>query len=258
MIGYVDDIFKNIVTGYKPITRVDLNMFVQMDLSWLTKEMFVTRKRNYQTHSKEISSKYKLQTLYIGQSPFKLRLYDKREELKGSKKSELMYDYFSRHGLSREEDIFNIEFELHRKYLKTYSIDTIDDMLSHAEKLFRECMNAIRLVDLSTISENSINSMNRYKADTHPLWSYFSDSYKLKDFLAVDTPLTKLKRKRYLYTVEEAIQEHVDLANRAYMNDVVIDEQFYFEVLVARGKVPNADSGTYLKNKCRTNDSALG
>lgn len=258
LINYVDDIFKDIVTGYKAITRADLNIFVQMDLSWLTKEMFVTRKRNYQTHAKEICSKYKLQTLYIGQSPFKLRLYDKKEELKNSPKKELMYDYFSRHGLTSEDEIFNIEFELHRKHLKTFSIDSVDDLLSHAEKLFRECMNAIRLVDLSTISENSINSKNRYKAMIHPLWIYLSDSYMLKDFLAVDIPLSKLKRKKYLYTVEEAIQEHVDLANRAYMSEIVIDELFYLEVLVACGKIPNVSSGTYLKNKCLTNESALG
>jgi len=259
LLRYVDDIFVNITTGYKPVTRADLNIFIQSDLSWLNKEMFVSRKRKYTSHLKEICSKYKLQTLYIGQAPFKLRLYDKRAELKNSSKRELMYQYFSKHGISREEDIFNIEFEMHRKHLKSFSIDSVEDLLSHAEKLFKESMDAIRLVDLSTISKNSINSMNRYKAGTHPLWKYISDSYKLKDFLAVDIPLTKLKRKKYLYTVEEAIKEHVDLAKRTSMNEVIIDEQFYCEVLLAREKVCQLNNkGLYLKNKGQTNDSAIG
>ncbi|WP_345993246.1 hypothetical protein [Sulfurimonas sp. HSL-1716] len=229
LLRYVDDIFKEVVTEHKPITRVDLNTFIQTDLSWLTKDMFVSRKRRYATHMKEVSSKYKLQTLYIGREPFLLRLYDKKEELKNSKKNEMMYEYFLNNGFTREGDIFNIEFELHRKYLKTYNIDTVDDLLGHAEKLFKECMDSIRLVDLSTISENSVKSKNRYKADMHPLWQHISDSYELKEFLALDFPLERMKRKSYTYTVEEAIKEQVAILRKAYIHNVIIDEQFYDE-----------------------------
>lgn len=230
LLRYVDDLFKDVTTDYKPITRVDLNMFIQLDMSWLTKDMFVSRKRKYTTHLKEVSSKYKLQTLYIGKEPFLLRLYDKKEELKNSSKNELMYEYFANNGFTKEDDIFNLEFELHRKYLKTYNIDTVDDLLGHAEKLFRECMDAIRLVDLSTISENSVNTMNRYKAETHPLWQHMSDSYKLKEFLVVDMPLERLKRKNYSYTIEDSIKEHVALARKYFIHGGIIDEQFYDEV----------------------------
>lgn len=233
LLRYADDIFKEVTTRHKPITRVDLNMFVQSDLSWLDKDMFVSRKRQYTTHLKEVSSKYKLQTLYIGKEPFLLRLYDKKEELKGSKKSEMMYEYFLNNGFNREDDIFNIEFEIHRKYLKTLNIDTVDDLLGHAEKLFPEAMDAIRLVDLSTISENAVNTMNRYKAQTHPLWQYMSDSYKLKDFLALDMPLERLKRKNYSYTIEDAMKEQVLLARKAYIHNLPVDKQFYDEVLEA-------------------------
>lgn len=233
LLRYADDIFKEVTTGHKPITRVDLNMFVQSDLSWLDKDMFVSRKRQYTTHLKEVSSKYKLQTLYIGKEPFLLRLYDKKEELKTSKKSEMMYEYFLNHGFNREGDIFNIEFEMHRKYLKTFNIDTVDDLLGHAEKLFPEAMDAIRLVDLSTISENAVNTMNRYKAQTHPLWQYMSDSYKLKDFLALDMPLERLKRKNYSYSIEDSMKEQVLLARKAYIHNIVIDWQYYDEVLEA-------------------------
>lgn len=230
LLRYVDDLFKEVTTDYKPITRVDLNVFIQSDLSWLEKDMFVSRKRKYTTHLKEVSSKYRLQTLYIGKEPFLLRLYDKKEELKNSSKKEMMYEYFANNGFNSEDDIFNLEFEMHRKYLKTYNIDTVEDLLGHAEKLFKESMNAIRLVDLSTISENAINTMNRYKAETHPLWKHISDSYKLKDFLAVDMPLERLKRKNYSYTIEEAMKEHVTLARKYYIHGGIIDEQFYDEI----------------------------
>ena len=231
LLRYVDDIFKEVVTDYKPITRVDLNIFIQSDLSWLEKDMFVSRKRKYTTHLKEVSSKYKLQTLYIGKEPFLLRLYDKKEELKNSKKNELMYEYFLNNGFTKKDDIFNLEFELHRKYLKTYNIDTVDDLLGLAEKLFKESMNAIRLVDLSTISQNSINTANRYKAETHPIWQHISDSYELKEFLALDMPLERLKRKSYSYTIEEAMKEHLGLARKYYVHGGLIDSQFYDEVL---------------------------
>lgn len=233
LLKYTDGIFKKVATEYKPITRVDLNMFVQSDLSWFQKDMFVSRKRKYTTHLKEVSSKYKLQTLYIGKEPFLLRLYDKKEELKNSSKREMMYKYFLNNGFNREDDIFNIEFEMHRKHLKAYNIDTVEDLLGHAEKLFKESMDAIRLVDLSTISENSINSMNRYKAQTHPIWQHISDSYQLKDFLALDMPLERLKRKNYAYTVTDAIKDHLAIARKFYVHGGVVDRQHFEEVLEA-------------------------
>jgi len=259
LLDYTDAIFKNITTGYKPVTRADLNIFVQADLSWLHKDMFVSRKRKYATHTKEVSSKYRLQTLYIGQVPFKLRLYDKQEELKTSSKKEMMYQYFKNNGLSVEDEIFNIEFELHRKFLRSYSIDSVEDLLIVAEKLFKECMSAIRLVDLTTISSGSVESYNRYKAQTHPLWLYISESYRLKNFLSTDKALLKIKRPKYFYSVEEAIKEHIKLATRAEMNDVVVDEQFYCEVLTARDKVcKGASRELYSQNKGLASESAVG
>ena len=258
LLHFADEIFKNLTTGYKPVTRADLNIFVQSDLSWLHKDMFVSRKRKYATHSKEVSSKYRLQTLYIGQVPFKLRLYDKQEELKSSSKKEMMYQYFKNNGLSVEDEIFNIEFELHRKFMRSYSIDSVDDLLIVAETLFKECMSAIRLVILESISANSIQSSNRYKAQTHPLWQYISDSYRLKEFLSSHKPLLKIKRPKYCYTVEEAIQEHIKLAHRVRSLEVVVDEQFYSEVLTGLGKVGTTNWGLYLKNKGLASESAVG
>ena len=231
LLRYADDLLSDISTGYKPLTRVDLNIFVQSDLSWVDKDMFVSRKRLYATHAKEISSKYKLQTLYIGKKPFLLRLYDKKEELRNSKKQELMYEYFLNNGFNDKDDIFNVEFEMHREYFKTFKINTVDDLLSRAELLFQDCLNSIRLVDLSTIPEDAINSKNKNRALIHPLWQHLSDSYKLKDFLALDLPLERTKRKLSSYARKDAILELVSVARKAYVYRISIDEALFEDVL---------------------------
>ena len=91
LIDFINNILlKSITTGYCPVTRADLNCFIQYDFSFVTKEMFSTRKRQYSTIN-EIGSSTSLQTIYVGKEPFKLRLYNKKEELKKNKKKDLMY-----------------------------------------------------------------------------------------------------------------------------------------------------------------------
>lgn len=231
LLEYTDDLLSQYITGHKPLTRVDLNIFVNADLSWITKEMFVARKRSYTSIYKEIANKHKLETIYVGKKPFLLRIYDKMAELENSKKKQMMIEYFFMNGFRSMNDIFNIEFEMHRDYFKTFKIDTVDDLLQRAELLFQDCLNAIRLVDLSTITDNTKDSKNKNRAFTHPLWEHLHDSYKLKDFLAQEAPLERIKRKSYSYTIEEAIAEHITLARKAYVHNLVIDEQFYKEVM---------------------------
>ncbi|MBS4067238.1 MAG: hypothetical protein KGZ62_01395 [Sulfurimonas sp.] len=240
LIKYTDDLLAGFITGYKPLTRVDLNIFVQSDLSWISKEMFVARKRSYISIFKEIATKHQLQTLYIGKKPFLLRLYNKAEELKSSKKKDMMYEYFLNNGFDSLENVFNIEFEMHRNYFKSFKIDTVDDLLQRAELLFQDCLNAIRLVDLSTITDNTVDSKNKNRALTHPLWEHLSTSYKLNDFLALEAPLERIKRKSYRYTIQEAIEEQCALAKKAYIHNIVVDEQFYNEVLETFSKRKNS------------------
>ena len=49
-------------------------------------------------------------------------------------------------------------------------------------------------------------------------------------FLALDFPLERMKRKTYSYTVEDASKEHFAFLRKAYIHNVIIDEQFYDEV----------------------------
>jgi hypothetical protein len=135
---------------------------------------------------------------------------------------------------------------MHRDYFKSFSIDTVDDLLQRAELLFKECLNAIRFVDLSSITDTTKNSKNKNRATTHPLWEHFAESYKLKDFLALQAPLERVKRKSYAYTIEEAIKEQVTLARKAYIHNIEIDEEFYKEVLE---KFRNTKEYTYEDKK---------
>lgn len=242
LLAYVDELLTGYITGHKPLTRVDLNIFVQADLSWISKEMFVARKRSYTSIFKEIATKHQLQTLYIGKKPFLLRLYNKIEELKGSKKKEMMFEYFLNNGFDSLQDVFNIEFEMHRDYFKTFKIDTVDDLLLRAEMLFKSCLDSIRLVDLSILTDNTIGSKNKNRALTHQLWEHINASYKLHDFLALEAPLERIKRKSYVYTIKDAIKEQFSLAKKAYIHNIVVDKQFYDEVLEYYNKkmgIPN-------------------
>lgn len=231
VVKLIDDMLNGFVTGLKPITRADLNIFVQDDLSWITKEMFVTRKRVYETISKEIASKYGMQTLYIGKKPFLLRIYNKTIEMVSAKKEEMMWEHFLNNGFEFRKTVFNLEFEMHRSYLmRTYGINTIDDLFERAEAIFKDCMDAIRLVDLSTITENEKNSNNKNRAETLELWTHLKDNYTLKSFLQLDLPLHRMKRKIKSYSETEAIKDFLTFTRRCNIGGVILDEQFYEKV----------------------------
>ncbi|WP_457593467.1 hypothetical protein [Hydrogenimonas sp.] len=222
LMEYVDSEISAYITGYKPITRADLNIFVQENLSWIRQKHFVTRKRQGTTHYKEINNRRSMQTLYIGNKPFMLRLYDKREEMKHSNKKEVMREYFLNHGFDLSEPIFNVEFEMHRQYLRQYNILTVDDLLTNAEALFKECMEAIRMIDPETVKES-----NRYLAKTHPLWEYLKKSYTIKAFMQRALPLQRIRRKEYRYTEEAFIDDHIKIAKKAKLFNIPISESYY-------------------------------
>lgn len=230
LIDFINNcLLQNCVTGYFPITRADLNCFVQYDFSFLTKEMFVTRKREYSTIS-EIGNASSVQTIYVGKKPFKLRLYNKKEELKNSKKKDLMYEYFANNDFDLEKVIFNVEFELHRTYLKTFNISTIEELLSNAVNLFKDSMDAIRLVDISNITENDIKNNSKNRADTLAIWEHIKTSYKLDEFLQIQLPLSKVKRAISVYDDNKFDLEYLCLLRKAFINNLHIDKDYTNEL----------------------------
>ena len=178
-----------------PITRVDLNCFIQYDLSFIKKDMFSTRKRKYSTIN-EIGDANTTQTIYIGKEPFKLRLYNKSLELKKSRKFDLMHEYFLNNGFKEDETVFNIEFQMNRTHLRQYRIETIDELLSNARKLFQLAMDDIRLLDTSKVTEERLKN-NKYQAPTHLIWESVKNEYNLDGFMQSPLPLERLKRKDF-------------------------------------------------------------
>jgi len=165
-----------VITGYFPVTRIDLNAFVTYDFSFIDKSMFVTLKRYYATIA-EIGTSTSIQTLYVGKPPFRLRIYDKRLEMEQNKsKFNLMDEYFSSQDIKRKQALYNIEFEMHRAHLRYYKIDTIKEALSNAKNLFQKAMEDIRLIDPTTIPQKG----NKYRAKTVPIWDKIKESYEIE------------------------------------------------------------------------------
>ena len=228
IIELLKDSLKEVISDYIPITRADLNCFIQYDFSFVKKDMFSTRKRQYSTIN-EIGNANTTQTLYVGKEPFKLRLYNKSLELKKSKKFEIMNEYFLNNGFDLEHNIFNIEFQMNRGHLKQYNINTIDDLFANAKNLFQIAMDDIRLLDIDSVSsERLIN--NKYQADTHPLWEEIKSEYDLKDFLQIDFPLERLKRKISIYDENKFEYEYISLIRKAYINNLTLDIDFLNEL----------------------------
>jgi len=231
LISYINDgLLKDVITNYCPVTRVDINCFVNYDFSFLSKDMFVTRKRNYTTVS-EIGTATKTQTIYVGKKPFLLRIYDKKEELKQSKKKELMYEYFANNGLDIEEDIFNIEFELHRSHLRQLEVDTLENVLNNIDALFKISMKEIRLIDLDSISKKQIKN-NKYKASSSEIWQLIEDSYKYSEFYQSSFPLERIKRIISIYDDTKFELEFIALIRKAFINNIVIDEGYIYALYI--------------------------
>ena len=228
IIELLKDSLKEFISDYIPITRADLNCFIQYDFSFVKKDMFSTRKRQYSTIN-EIGNANTTQTLYVGKEPFKLRLYNKSLELKKSKKFEVMNEYFLNNDFDLEQTIFNIEFQMNRAHLKQYNINTIDDLFANAKNLFQIAMDDIRLLDIDSVSNERLKN-NKYQADTHKLWEEIKSEYDLKDFLQIDFPLERLKRKISIYDENKFEYEYISLIRKAYINNLTLDIDFLNEL----------------------------
>lgn len=232
ILELIDSVFAEFSTGQKLITRADLNAFATDDFSSISKDMFITRKKQF-TEFKAIGSKNSLSTIYVGRKPFLLRMYDKKQELIASgKKEELMSEYLANHGvdLSSGEPLWNIEFELHREHLKSFNISSVDELLINAKAIFEKCMEDVRLIDIDTLTQKMIDSGHSNRAQTLSIWDKIKDAYDISEFMQSTITLERLKRKEYKYTEQKALEEHIVLGRKAKLNGIVIGKPFYEEV----------------------------
>lgn len=223
IIKLLQELLNDYITSYVPVTRVDINCFVQYDLSFIKKDMFVTRKRKYSTIN-EIGDANNTQTIYIGKEPFKLRIYNKSLELKKSKKFEIMNEYFLNHDFNLEETIFNVEFELHRTHLKQFNINSLEELFANLKNLFITSMNEIKLIDVNSVSSANLSN-NKYQAQTHPIWNEIINDFNIDEFLQNSFPLERLKRKISIYDENKFEYEYIALLRKAYINNLTLDTE---------------------------------
>lgn len=216
-----------------PITRIDVNMFIQHDFKYLKKEMILSKKQTHSANIGERSSGYELETYYVGKKPFLLRIYNKRKELQTASaiKQEIMRNYFGINGLDIKEPIFNVEFEMHREYLKTFGIDTVDDALQRAESLFKQSCDLIKLIDAESISEKQLNSCNRKRADVLPIWEYIKENYSITEFMQIDTPLEKVEKISFRFTLQDAEKSIKKVITRLIIHQNEPTMLFFLDVL---------------------------
>lgn len=230
-------VLKGVTTGHFPITRIDLNSFVQHDFRYLRSEMISSRKKSHHANIAEHTKGYELETFYVGKKPFLLRIYNKKRELATVKEDKrlVMYNHFGINGLERDGPIFNVEFEMHRTFLKEYGIDTIEDAIARADILFKKACDLIRLIDVESISAKTLDSANRNRAKTLPIWQHIRDAYAIDGFLQLDTPLEKIAPISVRYSLEDAakaikrvlqrLRLHGNAPTFLFLLDVYQDEQ---------------------------------
>lgn len=221
LIDYIDTMLGEYTNKSHPVTRADINTFIEYDFSWVGKNMFATRKKTYSVIT-EMGNANKIETIYVGRNPFKLRLYNKSVEMVKSKKAELMREFFLNHDFDMKKTIFNIEFEMHRAHLKAYNISTVEDVLSNANNLFKRSMEDIRLIDSSEVTQSDIKHNNKHRATTLPIWDYIKESFDIKEFLQIDTPLERIKRVAYTYDYYKFKEECIALIRKAHLNSVYV------------------------------------
>lgn len=224
-----DTVLLKVTTGLYPITRFDVNCFVQYDFSFMDKTMFASKKKSYKSYS-DLGNASRTQTIYVGRNPFKLRIYDKRAELKKSKKNEIMEEYFISHGFDMEKDIFNIEFQMHRQHLKAFGILEVEQALANASMLFDKAMDDVRMIDTSNITKKDIENNSKNRAKTLLIWDEIKQNFNITTFLQNTTPLQRLPQKRYPYNMPKFVNDTHELLNKAITNKLSISPQLLSEI----------------------------
>jgi|GEM_PF-2053021 len=230
LLEYVSSIVKNITNGKTHITRIDVNSFVQADFSRLCGSMFVTKKTFVSSINSEICRRQMLETLYIGKPPFRLRIYNKLKEMEKSKKSELMQEYLYSNGMEKDKPIWNIEFEMHRDFLKQFQILSVDDAINNAENLFKKACDYVRLIDIREIREADIENGHKNRAATLPIWQKIKEGYTLKEFMQITAPLERVKKRVKKYEYADAFADGVVLAWKMKVNGHEMDDEFVEDV----------------------------
>lgn len=211
------------------VSRADLNIFCQINLgAHLSQDNVVTRKRKF---VQLFGTKSGYETMYIGKPPFRVRIYDKREELRNSPKYEMMGLYFIEHGLNPAKHLWNLEFECHREFLKSFKINTVDDLFENTDALFHKFMTMVRFIDPSTVTKNERDGGRLYRGETSDLWNYLDHSFKFDAHLQTTRPLERLIPKQKEYTASHFLDDFRTLITKGEKEAVTLNQDDIRDIL---------------------------
>jgi len=213
------------------VSRADLNIFSSgYDFSIISYLDFKTSAKTVRKVAGSIEhNEYiyagKLETLYLGKSKgtgVQLKIYNKGAELKSTndyfKESVLMSLFSAKYGKSYGNDFWNIEFSLKRESLKSYKIDTIQDLFLNANSLF------IKLMDRYVyLEESKTSNLNSSRLKPHYVWSYLKNSYSLNREPIQD--ISKIKIKQYFHDdiwLKNRVIEYINENHNKNIDDVIL------------------------------------
>ena len=242
---HIETLLSPIAKIQPELTRIDGNIFVQIDLSLvIEKDFLVSKKRK---HRREDGGRKGYQSFKMGDDPFVLRFYDKHKELIGKEKRALMESYFMFHGLDLAKPIWNFEFEWHRDFFKRYGIKTVEDALQKIETLFHYCMKIIRFVDKTTLSQKDLEADRLYRAKTHPLWEYIDRSYTFNAIPQSYEALEKIIPPKSVYTAKAFMKEFRTLLDKGASHNIYLSKEDVREILLKSHLWLTGDSKKLLK-----------
>lgn len=220
-ISDIKDYFTNLFQQFAleplkfQLSRVDINTYVfDYDFSWINYGYFSTKLKK----NEPINNGNKLETFNLGSrgNGLFLRIYDKIKQLKTLEYSEgnikehligLKYLYKYKK-LPDYKSLWNVELELRREQLKTYRIDTLDDLEKNVNSLFKVIFSkSIRLLE----EEQDMLNNNNNRILTHSVWSHIINEYDYNGFPVVELDKEKLKEyKRDRIWLRNRLVEFLD------------------------------------------------
>lgn len=198
--------------GKSKISRIDLNTYVYgYDFSYLEYFYFSTLMRsNTKIYN---GAKDMLETFYLGSrssnAPY-MRIYNKWSELMAKdedqkKQSLIRYKFLKEYNLHLDDQkpLWNVEFELKREFLKSYSIDTVEQCLQSVNVLHSELMQRIRLMT----KKRKLEDRNTDRIPTSHVWEKIGNNY---NFLDSNIPLDKIVPIKYSKDINWLINRVVE------------------------------------------------
>ena len=143
--------------AYMPerLSRVDFTFDYHLPVIDFDEDNFVSSFAKDNQHRKN----GKVQTFRLGEGDLGLRVYNKCDEIKESSAKTWFYELWG-----REQDVWRIEWQTRKEWLRLVGIRTFEDLRERQGDLLRQLVNDHTTLRLKT------DDSNRSRWPLHPLW----------------------------------------------------------------------------------------